>query len=161
MENQELNTRIEAQNTEVDNNQYIEAINEMKRNSVDRSEYDKLKDENKKLLNSLINGDPYAQQEKVEKRTAEEIRAELFSKDLTNLEFIKDALELRQTVIENTGKDIFVADGINITPTQFDYDTAQRVANVLQDCVDYADGNPEVFRAEMQRVTKDVKINNR
>lgn len=158
MENQELNTRIEAQNTEVDNNQYIEAINEMRRNSVDRSEYDKLRDENKKLLKSLINGESISNPVQENKRTEAEIRNELFTKDLNNLDFIKDALELRQTVLDNTGKDIFVADGINISPTGEDYACAQKVAEALQECVDYADGNSQVFTAELQRITKDVRL---
>ena len=35
---------------------YIEAIKEMKQNSVSKQAYDKLREENKQLLDSLING---------------------------------------------------------------------------------------------------------
>ena len=39
--------------TQVD---YIEAIKNLKQNTVDRSKYDELKAENKKLLDSIVNG---------------------------------------------------------------------------------------------------------
>ena len=35
---------------------YLAAIKELKQNSVDRSEYDKLKAENKKLIDAVVNG---------------------------------------------------------------------------------------------------------
>ena len=46
-----------SQQTEVnDSIDYIEAIKEMKQNSVTRESYDKLKSENKQLLDALVNG---------------------------------------------------------------------------------------------------------
>ena len=48
----------EAQQKNVDTTiDYIEAIKEIKENSVDKETYLKLKEENKKLLNSLVNGE--------------------------------------------------------------------------------------------------------
>ena len=54
---------LENMRTEVENNQvtdtsvdYISAINEIKQNSVDRAAYDKLRAENKQLLDTLVNG---------------------------------------------------------------------------------------------------------
>ena len=35
---------------------YIAAINELKQNTVDRQKYDQLKAENKRLLDSIVNG---------------------------------------------------------------------------------------------------------
>ena len=40
----------------VDNTDYIDAIKELKQNSVDKDKYDALKAENKKLLEAMING---------------------------------------------------------------------------------------------------------
>ena len=46
-----------SQQTEVnDSIDYIEAIKEMKQNSVSKEAYEKLKAENKQLLDSIING---------------------------------------------------------------------------------------------------------
>ena len=40
----------------VDNTDYIDAIKELKQNSVDKDKYDALKSENKKLLEAIVNG---------------------------------------------------------------------------------------------------------
>jgi hypothetical protein len=43
-------------------------------------------------------------------------------------------------------------------PTDEDVRTAQKVADVLQECVDYAEGDSAVFTNELQRRLVDVKI---
>ena len=56
--NQNLEQRNEEQvDSDVD---YLAAIKELKANSVDRAKYDKLKEENKKLLDTVINGGEYS-----------------------------------------------------------------------------------------------------
>ena len=47
--------------------------------------------------------------------------------------------------------DPFVPVGNKITPTDEDFQKAEKVAKVLQECVDYADGNPAVFVDELKR----------
>lgn len=145
----------------VDNTDYIEALNTLRQNSVERSKYDQLRAENKKLLDSLINGKevevPGVQ---VEKPTADELRNKLFTKDnhMSNLEYVETALALRNVLIENGEEDPFVPQGKKTICTQEDRDAAQRVADVFQQCIDVADGNSEVFTMELMRRTKDVQI---
>ena len=57
MENEKelLNSESGEENVN-DSIDYIEAIKEMKQNSVSKKAYDKLREENKQLLDSLING---------------------------------------------------------------------------------------------------------
>ena len=43
-------------------------------------------------------------------------------------------------------------------PTDDDVKTAEKVAQVLQECVDYAEGDSAVFTNELQRRMVDVKI---
>lgn len=43
-----------------ENQQYIDAIRDLKANSVSKDRYDKLMEENKNLLNSLVNGEVVA-----------------------------------------------------------------------------------------------------
>ena len=43
-------------------------------------------------------------------------------------------------------------------PTDDDIKTAEKVANVLQECVDYAEGDSAVFTNELQRRLVDVKV---
>lgn len=139
---------------------YIATIKELKQNSVDREKYDQLKAENKKLLNSIVNGQPVELGKQEPSRSVDEIRKELFGgeKDLSNLDFIKDALELRSKLIENGEPDPFLPVGNQIAPTDADIAAAEKVAQVLQECVDYAEGDSAVFTNELQRRTIDVKI---
>ena len=145
----------------VDNTDYIEALNTLKQNSVERSKYDQLRAENKRLLDSIVNGrDVEVPGVQVEKPTAEELRNKLFTKDnhMSNLEYVETALALRNVLIENGEEDPFVPQGKKTICTQEDRDAAQRVADVFQQCVDVADGNSEVFTMELMRRTKDVQI---
>lgn len=145
----------EAQQENVDTTiDYIKAIKEIKENSVDKETYLKLKEENKKLLNSLVNGENLPVETQEKKVDIEVLRQELFGmkhKTLNNLEFVDKALKLRNALIEKGENDPFVATGSKIKPTDEDYAKAEKVAKVLQECVDYADGDPNVFTDELNR----------
>ena len=134
---------LENMRTEVENNQvtdtsidYISAINEMKQNSVDRAAYDKLRAENKQLLDTLVNGqrldEPVIKEEPV---NIDELRSKLFNtkhKDMNNLEFVENALKLREALINNGEMDPFVPVGNKITPTDEDFQKAEKVAKVYK-----------------------------
>lgn len=141
----------------VDNTDYITAIKELKENSVDRSKYDALKAENKKLLDSIVNGTPV--EVKVEdKKSIGELREAYLKEDQSNLEYITNALKLREAIIAEGKPDPFLPIGEQIIPTDQDIATAQKVADVLQECVDYAEGDSAIFTNELQRHLVDVKI---
>jgi len=142
----------------VDNTDYIAAIKELKENSVDRSKYDALKAENKKLLDSIVNGTEIAQPAVEDKKSVEELRAAYLKEDQSNLEYITNTLKLREAIIAEGKPDPFLPIGEQIMPTDDDVKTAEKVAQVLQECVDYADGDSSVFTNELQRRLVDVKI---
>ena len=133
----------------------VQAINELKKNTVSKEEYNKVKAEKDKYLKALIEGSQVAD-EKKEPVDIDELRKSLFSKDLDNLTFAKKALELRNELIDKEGIDIFVGKGNKYAPTQSDYEAAQRVADAFQSCVDVADGDSEIFTRELMRITNDV-----
>lgn len=140
-----------------DNVDYIQALSDLKHNSVPIEKYNKLKEDNQKLLNSFVNGENIQQDNKVEKVDVAQIRESMFgvkAKQMTNLEFIDNALKLRKQILDDGGADIFVPSGHKVQTTHNDYESAQRVAKVLQECVDYADGNCEVFTDELKRRIK-------
>lgn len=145
-------------NEVVDNTDYIAAIKELKENSVDRSKYDALKAENKKLLDSIVNGTEIAQQQSEEKKSTEELRKNYLKEDQTNLEYIENTLKLREALMAEGKPDPFLPIGSQILPTDEDIATANKVADVLQQCVDYAEGDSAVFTNELQRRIVDVKI---
>ena len=143
----------------VDNTDYITAIKELKQNSVDRSKYDQVVAEKKALLDALVNGEE-VQVPNASRRTNDEIRKEMFSQNsgLSNIEYAKDALELRENLISEGKPDPFVPYGRQYSPTDEDIACASKVATILQECIDYAEGDNTVFTNELQRRMVDVKV---
>ena len=142
---------------EVDNSSYIEAIKEMKTNYVPKEQLEKLKGENKQLLDALINGKEI-NIEKEEPVDIKQLRKDLFNKDaqMSNLDYISNALKLRDALIEKGERDPFLPYGDKVNLTAEHYDKAENVAQVLKECVEFADGDSGIFTAELQRRTKDV-----
>ena len=159
--NSESANEVNTTETEFDP---VQAINELKQNSVSKEDYNKVVAEKNKYLKALIDGNQVAEVQNKEPVDIDGLRKELFSgeKDLTNLEYAKKALELRDAIIERDGVDIFVGRGSKLTPTDDDYEAAQRVADGFQQCIDVAQGDSEIFTRELMRITEDVaphKIN--
>lgn len=155
---------VSVTGTVEDNTQdYITAIKELKQNSVDRSEYEKLRAENKKLIDAVVNGQP-GQEEQVlvrhSKEQIDDLRNDLFNspRELNNLEFITKAMELREALMENGEPDPFLPVGKQISPTRDDIEGAEKVAQVYKECIEYAEGDSEVFTNELMRRTRDVKL---
>ena len=147
---EELKTNQSENGNKVEDNaqDYIDAINDLKKNSVNRSDYEKLKAENKKLIEAVVNGQGI-EEDHSQSRTLEEIKKELDTKQLTNLDFWKDQLEYRNLALKKGMPDPFLNWGIKTSPTESDRECADRVARVVQECIDYADGNPEVFNSKL------------
>ena len=155
---------ISVTGTVEDNTQdYLAAIKELKQNSVDRSEYDKLRAENKKLIDAVVNGQPGQEEPVFTKHSKEQIddlRNDLFNspRELNNLEYITKAMELREALMENGEPDPFLPVGKQISPTRDDIEGAEKVAQVYKECIEYAEGDSEVFTNELMRRTRDVKL---
>ena len=155
---------VSVTGTVEDNTQdYLAAIKELKENSVNRSEYDKLRAENKRLIDTVVNGLPGQEEQVVVKHSKEQIddlRNELFNspRELTNLEYVTKAMELREALIENGEPDPFLPVGKQISPTRDDLEGAEKVAQVYRECIEYAEGDSEVFTNELMRRTRDVKL---
>ena len=138
---------------------YIEAIKNLKQTTVDKTAYDALRSENKKLLESLINGEEIQPQNKVLTESIEELRKEVLTNDsLTNLEYWDKVLKLRSALLKRGDEDPFVPQGQKVAATQADYATAEKVATIMQEMVDNAEGDPNVFLNEFQRRVKDTQI---
>ena len=155
---------VSVTGTVEDNTQdYLAAIKELKENSVNRSEYEKLRAENKKLIDAVVNGQPGQEEQVVVKHSKEQIddlRNDLFNspRELTNLEFITKTMELREALMENGEPDPFLPVGKQISPTRDDIEGAEKVAQVYKECIEYAEGDSEVFTNELMRRTRDVKL---
>ena len=158
-ENENENVGTVEDNT----NDYIDQIKKLKENSVSKDDYNKLKADNKKLIDALANGTQL--EGKVEPKIdavdkINELRKKLFGKgsNLDNLEYCKAAVELRDALIEKGERDPFLPFGHEVVATDSDYESANRVATVMKECIDYADGDPDIFTNELQRRTVDISI---
>lgn len=136
---------------------YIQQIEDLRANSVSRADYDKLKAEHNRAMNALINGGQI-DTPKAEKVDKDALRKELFGQDsgLSNLEYWQKTLTLRQAIIDDGGNDPFLPYGQKIAPTAEDVEAANRVAKVVQECIDYADGDSRIFTNELDRRTTDM-----
>ena len=158
-ENENENVAVVEDNT----NDYIEQIKKLKESSVSKDDYNKLKADNRRLIDALASG---TQMEGVVEPKVSavdkinELRTKLFSKgnNLNNLDYCKTAVELRDALIEKGERDPFLPFGHNVIATDSDIETANRVATVMKECIDYADGDSDIFTNEFQRRTVDISI---
>lgn len=115
---------------------YLEAFTELKKNTVSKEAYDKALDENKKLIKSLSEFSPQTDEEpKVIPVDKDQLKENLFTKEMTNLDFIDQSLKLRKAIIDEGGKDPFVPQGPHQNLSDEEA-RAQRVAEGLQALVD-------------------------
>ena len=154
--NEEILTNQQTEETtqQIENQQYIDAIRDLKANTVSKDRYNKLMEENKNLLNSLVNGEQLAAANPAQQNELPPIQDlvdEMRTQHLSDIEFVEKALEFRERVLEETGEDCFVSKGHNITPTQESYIAAQRTADIYRECLDYANGDNKVFMNELMR----------
>lgn len=168
MQDQNLENVSQEENPDVD---YIEAIKKLKENTVSKEDFNKVKEENKKLLNAVLNDQKVEQPER--KKTVDELKADYKKLKLelshaqedgiTNLEYVDKALKLRNTAMNLGLPDPFVPNSSFPGPDDNDFNTAQKVADKLQECVDEANGNPAVFRNLFEQAVRDdskLPINN-
>ena len=160
MEEKEVNL-AETSAMEPDTGAYIDAIKSIKENSVSTEVYNQMKKERDELLNSIVTGTASF---KPDEEPVEEpvdiaaLREDIFNGDNTNLQYVEKTLKLRNELIKRGERDPFLPWGKNINPTTDDMDKADKVAAVLQDCVDIADGDSQIFTRELQRRTVETNI---
>lgn len=144
---------------ETDNVALAKALKEARENSVSKEEYEKLQEENKRLVSEIINGEGGAgngQTITPEQVDIKALREQLYgpkSSELSNLEIWKKTLELRSAVIAQEGYDPFLPYGEKIKPTAQDMEKANNVATVVQECIDESNGDSEIFTALLQSKT--------
>lgn len=156
-----MTEEIMTTDTTVDETQkYIDTINQLKANSVSRSDYDKIRDENKKLLEAIVQGNSVetSSTEEAAKPSIQDLRNKAYGKgaeNLTDLEYVSTVLDLRDALLEEEGIDHMIPAGKKYSPDLNDQHCAQKAYEALRHCVDVADGDNEVFIQEITRITVD------
>lgn len=151
---------------------YIAQIKALKASTVSRSEYDAIQKANKELLASIVDGtnspagaryseeaDPNDSAKRSDRIKV--LRNELYGKnpvDVSDRVYCEKTLELRRLIMENGDPDPMVPRGNKYTPTKDDEASAAQVAEMLQACVDQAQGDDDAFKVAFVRSIKDVRI---
>lgn len=144
---------IEKQELEPD---LVQMVEDLKANSVSKEEYQKLQADNKRLMHALIKNERISTP--AEPFDLEKTAKELLTGDNTNLEYIDKALKIRKNILDTKGIDVFVNQGALERPTEQQKATAETVAQVLQECVDEAQGDAAAFQVALQRRTVDPPL---
>lgn len=152
----------EVQNNENENGneyqQYIDTITEIKKNSVPKEKYEKLEKQNADLITALKEGNQVNLVDEPEEESIDELRDDLYGdpdKSMTNLEYVSKTLKLRAKLIEAGEPDPFLPNGQDYQINETDINTANMIAEQMQECVDYANGDDQLFTQELMRRTKD------
>lgn len=153
--NNSVSSEIEQVSETVDP---LETLKQLQQNSVPKAEYERVVAERNKIFSAYARGERMQEEAPKPQVDINQLRHDLYSgeKDLSNLEYIDKTLQLRQALIDRGEPDPFIPVGHKYNPTAEDIATAKRVAEGFQHCVDYAEGDSEVFTNELQRITVDV-----
>ena len=156
-----MNEENTVQNAVEDNTpDYIGEIQKLRDSTVSKEDYERLRKENKRLISSLSKGETITQL--APKPDINELRKRVFDNEhQSNLEYWGAVLELRDAVIDSGAPDPFLPQGHKVVPTTEDIECANRVAAVVKECIDYADGDSQLFTNELMRRTVEVAPTNR
>ena len=144
----------QQENVEQDTNNYIEAIKEMKANSVSKDAYKKLQEENKKLLESLIAGETIeAPKTTVEEKVDLNALRKHLDETESPIDYCKTSLKLHEETLKQLGYNDYLPNGKKIRPTKEDEEKANLFIEQVKECIDYADGDDQLFIQELQRRT--------
>ena len=139
------------------NTDYIAVIEEMKANTVPRTEFEKLQEDRKRLLETLVRGGQATPQAEAQKPDIAQLRKELYCAEpnLSNLDYWSKTLDLRDAIIAEGSPDPFLPYGKKVAATAEDVQKAENVAKIIRECINYADGDSRVFTNELNRRTVD------
>ena len=141
---------------------YIDTNAELRRNSVPKADFDKLREDNRKLMQTLAEGGSIESQATAkDTRSIDDLRRAVFNDAQSNRQYWQNALDLRDRIIAEGGRDPFLPFSHEYVPTDDAYATAERVAEGMRHCLEVADGNDAIFNNEYQRITVDPVVSRR
>lgn len=157
MINEQENLVEQPQENDLPSNKiYIDAIKNYNENYVPKTRYEKLEEENRELVNALVNNEQITtvmtqENKQPIEELVKEMRVSPSKGFIFDTNFVEKALEFRERILEEQGVDCFVSSGHNVNPSQESYMSAQKTADIYRECLDYANGDNKVFINELQR----------
>ena len=143
---------------ETDVDKFIKDVDDLKKNTVSKEEYEKIVAENDKLRKAYIEKNPISTgEEKQVEPTKEEIQKEyeeacidmLNTNPRSNLDIAKASLRHRDASIAAGKGDPYLPRGSKIQVTDDDIAKADNLAKVMKECIEESDGDEGVFTAKI------------
>lgn len=156
---EDIKKDITVEDTAAENTDYIEAMAQLKQNSVSKDKYDTLKTENKKLLEALVNGGQVEAQSEGSKLESRDVYYKKYKENnfSSDLEYWDNFLKLREATINEYGQDPCVTGSYGLTPEGTKQDpaygeaeTIEEQMNTIKGFIEESEGNPIVFETLMQ-----------
>ena len=126
----------------------LNEVEELRKNSVSKEQYQKLVEKNKMLMKRIVEGG--GQEEKAnEPVDLQKIREEIFGDNvetLSNREFWEKVLTLRHERLKE-GVDIFLPKGSRTRYTREDYESANKVDEIISQMLEDSKGDPRLFNS--------------
>lgn len=150
---------VAAANDNAVEKNYIDIIKNLRNSTVSKTEYDRVVNDNRMLADALANGKDISADNTPAVMSDEDIDA--IRKDLqktnsgmTNLEFITNALVLRDALIAKGERDPFLPNNPDYVETEADIARVQYVADGLKQIAAYCNGDADLFNSELKRCAK-------
>ena len=147
--NDEKETKIEEGSED-----YVKVIQDLKENTVSKEQYNKILEEKKRLIEALRDGNTLEEEDAP--KTVKELRDIIFGRERrNNIEIAEAMLALRNGLVEEDGNSASPFLPTSGAISQSDLDDEQMFVDLLEHCLDFADGDNGVFTAEFQRHLKE------
>lgn len=154
-----LTNEIVNENPTGNEQDYVKAIQDLKQSTVSKEDYKKLQEDNARLIEALKNGDSVNLVDTEEKKDINELRQELFQGlegGVPNLEMAKRLVALRTEIMKDPNAwDPALPNGKGYKYDPYDEEQADQVFQLLQSCIEYADGDEALFTQEFSRHIRD------
>ena len=150
------NENLELQRNEesVGSADYIDAINGLKQELAQTAKKNEaLEAEARKLRNQFLNERTVETDDN--SPSVEELRKTFEDGLLTapDIKQVENFVNLRNKLLEEGKMDPAVPVGHTVTATAKDYDQADKVFQLLEYCLEKADGDPDIFSRELKKYT--------
>lgn len=135
---------------QVDSNEYIEAITKLKETTVSKDQYNKLKEENKKLLDSIVNGsDVDIPVKKEEKPNIKDLYNKLMDGEhpLNNYEYMQVFMQIKDAVEDQHGVDPTIPVGRKFSPEAADLLEIQQANDTFSEILKGSEDNRDFMDA--------------
>lgn len=149
-----------VENIETPEMNYAEVIKNLKATTVSREEYERVMNENKTLANALATSPVKSTDEPEEELPTDEyidgLRKKLFKINggISNREFIKTSLDLRDALMARGERDPFLPVNKEYIDNPSDMAAVNNLANGLREIVEYSGNDDALFNSELKRVCR-------